>query len=1677
MIKANLIIKQLSVILLLLLLLDTAFGQAIVSIQNACYIVENGGTAATPVYIANANPAANGFVNAGGTGWIISENEFNMVEWNIKTTIGTYIVPFGYSTAKYLPLTFNISTAGVGNGVVKFSTYHTIADQLTGVVSTTGDPSDVTNMTPYILPGSPSNVDDSYNVVDRFYIIDANTGYTTKPTAGNITFSYISGTANSEVAAPNILVEARLMGLRFNSTSATWNDWFGAGCTDAILANVGTVQSGPVSAANLFRSWALWDETMPLPMILTSTNVNCGGSNSGSATVTVSGGTLPYTYVWTTSGGSSSNATGLSAGTYTISVNDNHGCTSTATVTITQAPALTATMSLPPTNVLCNGGSTGSATVNTTGGNPPYTYLWASSGGTGSTGTGLSASTYTVTVTDNAGCTSTASVTITQPMLLTATMGTPTNVLCNGGTNGSSLVTAGGGSPPYTYAWATSGGTNALGTGLSAGTYTTTVTDNNGCTATASVIITEPTPLIATMGVPTNVPCFGGDNGSATVTGAGGIIPYTYAWITSGGTGATGTGLSAGTYTVTITDNNGCTSTAPVTISEPIAITATTTTTQASCGNNNGTATITTSGGTSPYTYLWTPSSNTGSTATGLSVGTYTVTITDNDGCTQTATAIITSSSTPTVTVTVVTDVLCNGNSTGTATVTGAGGATPYTYLWAPAGGTTATGTGLSAGTYTVTLTDNNGCAVTVSATITQPPALTATMGLPTNVLCSGGANGSAEVTAGGGVSPYTYAWAPVGGTTATGTGLSAGTYTTTVTDNNGCAATATVTITQPPPFTATMGAPTNVLCNGGSTGIAAVTGAGGASPYTFLWSPIGGTSATGTGFSAGTYTVTITDNEGCISTADVIITEPTAITVNITTTAAACTSNNGTATATVSGGTPFYTYSWNPSGNTGSTATGLSVGIYTVTVTDNNGCTYTITANVPSSSGLNANITASTNISCNGGTNGSITVTASGGTSPYTYLWNPSGIITSTAGGLSAGTYTITVTDNNGCTAVDAITLTQPVLLTATMGSPTNVLCNGNNNGAATVTAGGGASPYAYAWASAGGTNAMGTGFSAGTYTVTITDNNGCAATASVTITQPPSLTAIMGIPTNTMCNGGNNSSVSVTVTGGTSAYNYVWTPTGGSSSAATGLSAGTFTVNITDINGCTASASVTISSPTALSVTLNPTGLTCWGADNGSIVATPAGGTSPYTYAWTPTGGNAATASNLAAGTYTVTISDINGCTTTASAIVTQPTELIVSATGPGTICAGGNATLNSNVSGGTGLYNYTWSSGGTTSSTIVSPVSTSTYTLTVTDANGCTASAAVTVTTSGAINVIITGADSFCVGDSTVLTAMVSGGSGVYTYLWLPGNSTTNYITAYPTSTTVYSVEVNSGCGSGFVTATFTVTVFPLPVTSFEANPYSGCAPLCVQFRDMSTVSTGTITQWEWNFGRGDTIGPRDPIYCFPDTGTFSVILTTTSNNGCISTLVKTRMITVYPPPNVNFTYTPQPINILDPQVQFSAIYSDKYPPVYWYWNFGDGADSISNLINPEHTYSDTGNYCVTLIATDQHGCADTITNCLIVNPLFTLYIPNAFSPNSDGLNDVFMPKGSYIKVYDMYIFNRWEAQIFHSNEITMGWNGKVNGTGDVCQEDAYFYLINVTDTEGKIHSYTGQVTLIK
>lgn len=447
-------------------------------------------------------------------------------------------------------------------------------------------------------------------------------------------------------------------------------------------------------------------------------------------------------------------------------------------------------------------------------------------------------------------------------------------------------------------------------------------------------------------------------------------------------------------------------------------------------------------------------------------------------------------------------DILCFGNGDGSAEAIGEGGVPPYTYSWTPSGATTETINNLSGGQYTVTVTDAWNKTATATVTITEPTQLVSNL-VHTPVSCNGQNNGSATVAPSGGVAPYTVLWSDntIGNTK---NNLSPGTYSVTIRDANHCVLTETFTITEPTVLTSVVSSQTNVSAYGGNDGSATITVTGGTAPYTYAWSPSGGTGDSASNLTAGTYTVLITDARGCTTTQTVVITQPAPPyeIVLVSKEDISCNgANDGSITVNVTGGTAPYTYLWStPLGGNSPSVSNLSPGAYTLTVTDSDNSTLTETFTIIEPAVLTAN-TTKVDIGCSGQSNGTATVTAAGGTAPYTYLWS-NGMTTATATNLQAGSYSVTVTDAKGCTVNASVSITQGSLMTV-LGTKTDISCYGANDGSIVLNVTGGSSPYTYSWSNAATSQSI-ANLIKGTYTVTVTDANNCSETVSFTIVEP---------------------------------------------------------------------------------------------------------------------------------------------------------------------------------------------------------------------------------------------------------------------------------------------------------------------------------------------------------------------------------------------------------------------------------------------------------------------------------------------------------------------------------------------------------------------------------------------
>ncbi len=1104
------------------------------------------------------------------------------------------------------------------------------------------------------------------------------------------------------------------------------------------------------SCSSQSNSVTIGQPSAPLSCSITQNKaVTSNGLSDGEATVSPLGGNGNYTYLWDNNE-TTQKAIALNAGLHSVTVTDSKGCTTTCTITISQPNVLSCSI-VQDAPAKCYGDNNGIATVTAIGGNGDYTYLWDNNETT-IQATALTAGLHTVTITDKLGYKTTCDVTIGQPQAaLTAAINNKTDVNCKGDATGSATASATGGNGTYSYSWNTNPiQTSATANNLIAGTYIVTVTDEKGCTDTEQITITEPElALTAAIKTDTNVNCKGDATGSATASATGGTGSYSYSWNTNPiQTSATATNLIAGTYIVTVTDEKGCTDTEQITITEPeLSLTAAIKTdTNVNCkGDATGSATASATGGTGTYSYSWnTNPIQTSATANNLIAGTYIVTVTDEKGCTDTEQITITEPELAlTAAIKTDTNVNCKGDATGSATASATGGTGSYSYSWnTNPVQTSATASNLIAGTYIVTVTDEKGCTDTEQITITEPElALTAAIKTDTNVNCKGDATGSATASATGGTGAYSYSWNtnPIQ-TSATATNLIAGTYIVTVTDEKGCTDTEQITITEPElALTAAIKTDTNVNCKGDATGSATASATGGTGTYSYSWNtnPIQ-TSATANNLIAGTYIVTVTDEKGCTDTEQITITEP-----ELALTAAIKTDSNvnckgdatGSATASATGGTGTYSYSWNTNPiQTSATASNLIAGTYIVTVTDEKGCTDTeqITITEPELA-LTAAIKTDTNVNCKGDATGSATASATGGTGTYSYSWNTNPIQTSaTASNLIAGTYIVTVTDEKGCTDTEQITISEPELaLTAAIKTDTNINCKGDATGSATASATGGTGTYSYSWnTNPIQTSATANNLIAGTYIVTVTDEKGCTDTEQITITEPElSLTAAIKTDINVNCKGNATGSATASATGGTGTYSYSWNTNPIQTSAtATNLIAGTYIVTVTDEKGCTDTEQITITEPElALTAAIKTdTNVNCKGDATGSATASATGGTGSYSYSWnTNPIQTSATANNLIAGTYIVTVTDEKGCTDTEQITITEP-ELALTATKSqvNASCGGaesGSATVV--ASGGTGPYTYSWNTNPVQTSATATNLLAGNYSVVITDSKGCT------------------------------------------------------------------------------------------------------------------------------------------------------------------------------------------------------------------------------------------------------------------------------------------------------------------------------------------------------------------
>ena len=1414
-----------------------------------------------------------------------------------------------------------------------------------------------------------------------------------------------------------------------------------------VMTTYNTCQTGSPATSNPI-TMTVTPNAIPSVSIAASATTICVGTSVTFTATPTNGGPTP-TYQWTLNGAN----VGTGSTTYTNSslangdvvavvMNSNNTCqtgssaTSTPTVVAVNALPTPSIITTTPTT-LCSGGSVDL----TASGGTSYSWINGSTPvGTGSTYIATTAGSYTVIATDANGCVSAASsatVVSVNPLPTAIITTTTSTTFCSGG---SVDLTASGGT---SYTWSngsTTVGTGSTYTATTAGSYTVIATDVNGCVSAASsatVVSVNPLPTAIITPATSTTFCSGGN---VVLTASGGT---SYSWSngsTPVGTGSTYTATTAGSYTVIATDANGCVSAASgsavVTVNPlPTAsISAGGTTTFC----QGGSVDLTASGGTS---YSWSNGSTSvgtsASTYTATTAGSYTVIATDANGCVSAASGseVVTVIALPTASITTTTPTtFCQG---GSVDLTASGGTS---YSWSngstPVGTSASTYTASTAGSYTVIATDANGCVSAASTampvTVIALPTATITTTTPTT-FCSGG---SVDLTASGGTS---YSWS--NGSTSVGTGstytaTTAGSYTVIATDANGCVSAASsataVTVNALPTAIINTTTPTT-FCSGGSVDL---TASGGTS---YSWSngstPVGTSASTYTATTAGSYTVIATDANGCVSAAsgsEVVTVIALPVLPIVDTTAATCLLD-GTATLSNYDNTLIYTF--NPSSPIGPTVD-ITTGVISnmtagspYTITSNNGlCSidsspFTIDIQLITPPAPIIAISAPT---CSSDGIATITNYITG----QNYIFTPIGPTVGAVGvisGMNAG-INYTVTSNNGpCASPSSSLIVDPLLGIFNVIVDTTI-CSSNL-------------PFSM--------NSL-TFSAAGTQVANLTAANGCDSLVTI------NLTVIANANSNfsqilPICYGDPLALPISSLNG----FSGTWSPAINNTDTTTY----TFTPGI---GQCGYTTTMTIIVNPQPIVTITDTSICTGGTAILVATASPAGGT----YFWSnanPT--SSITVSPTFSTTYSVFYTSLNNCPATASRLLAVNPIPTVTATSA-LICDGEIATIVATglPTGGT----YLWSPGAETSAGInISPNITSNYSV-VYSRLGCASPQVNSTVTVKPVPIITLASAVICIGAAVTMTAQTTIAGGVYDW----GNGNANETQTFsPLSDTTLSLSYSlNGCTSPIETAT--ITVNPLPISTFSGSPLTGCIPLEVTL----LADDNTNTSYSWSASNGLTGTGAQSSLTFTSGGVYDITLTA-GLNGCSTTTTLNNYVAVDNYPIASFVPSSNSFTELTQLLEFTNTSSGANS---YTWDFGDGGSS--NEINPEYTFTANLNgHVITLTAYSQFLCSNIDSVEILFNNGLIYYIPNTFTPNGDEFNQTFKPIFSNsidVYNYSFYIYNRWEHVIFETHDVEKGWDGLFGVDGTPVPQGTYTYKIIVKYTEtDERKEFFGHINLVR
>lgn len=1322
---------------------------------------------------------------------------------------------------------------------------------------------------------------------------------------------------------------------------------------------------------------------------------------------------------------------------------------------------------------------------------------------------------------------------------LTATPG-HTDVSCPGANDGTvTLTPTTPGTYTYTITPAPVSGPATNNTGvflnLAANTYTATISTGSGCSATYNNIVVIQGAGLSGTSLPTATSCLGATNGGVTITPA---VPGTYSYtitpapVSGPATNTTGvfTNLAANTYSVTFSNPTGCSGTINNIIVPPGAgLTGSSAPSATSClGASDGSVTITPSvAGTYSYTITPAPVSGPATNTTGifnnLAANTYSVTFSNAAGCSGTVNTIVINPGAGLTGTSAPTGATCLGANNGAVTITPTvAGTYSFTITPAPASGPATNTTGifanLSGGTYSVTFTNAAGCSGVINNINVSPGTSLAGSSVPTATSCLGANDGTIAVTPTiAGTHSFTITPAPVTGPATNSTGvfnnLADGTYSVTFTNASGCSGILNNIVVAPGAGLTGSSLPAGTSCLGATDGTITITPTvAGTYSFTITPAPVAGPATNSTGIfnnlAADTYSVTFTNGAGCSGVINSIVVAPGA---NLVASALPAPTScqgavNGSVTVTPAvAGTYTYTITPAPASGPATNNTGvfnnLADGVYSVTLNNTIGCSGTINNINVSPGAVLAGTSAPVNTTCPGVDDGMVTITPSVADA-YSFTITPapvSGPATNSTGifsNLAANTYSVTFSNAAGCTA----TVNNIVINTGTTpagaATPFATSCPTVNDGSLTVSIpSGNGGPYTFTisgpsgtFTQSGPTSTTFTGLIAGIYTVNYVSNTGC--TGSVT----PSPEIIVGPYLNSTfttfnppCAFINDGTITI-VPEATSAAPYAVTLTGpggpyninSATPVFSNLEPGTYNYSFTDANGCTGiGGPIVLTTHAPLALSLVKTIPLCNAGTDGTITLTASGGLASYEYAlspftvFQPTG----TFNNLAAGTYTFRIKDNAGCTKDTTVTLDEPTLLTASAVSTAGTCNGNDGTIT--VTGYNGTPNYTYSidginyqaapdftvSGGPASGALYPNIS-------VKDANGCIASAsAVSVALIDNMGSLYIGNDTtICAEQHVAFQPQVSNMATVFTWTTYPDASQVSSLdddsiknaTATPVDTTNYILTAQWGVCSRIDTITINLLHKPIP---YAGKDTAVCFDKTTAVLHGSASNLSGTVNFEWS----DTTNlatPHVATTVATPTNTETYTLTVTDNYGC-NFSVTDQVVVVVQPPVPAFAGN-DTIAVIGQPHQLLATGGVSYE-----WS-PSASLNLSNVQTPLATLDHDQMFHVTV--TDVAGCVGSDDVFVQVYPGPAYHVPTAFSPNGDGLNDVFRVIPAGIAYTDWFrIFNRYGQLVFATNQWLKGWDGTYQGKKQPIGN--YVWVLKGKDKNGKVVEMKGTVLLVQ